>query len=303
MSEIVRRPAVIAAGAVILACGWVLLTNWGPVAAGHPSYVVFYVGLLAIAAATIGYATWKRSVQRRLWPSIVGAVLLVGLSIAAMWLSPFGATDVALDAMVTSTDVTVTESATRITLEPAEGPSDVGLIFYPGARVDARAYAHLLGAVAGAGHRVVIVKEPLGIAFFATSAARSIADADPEVARWVVGGHSLGGVVAGTNADDARFSGILFYASYPVSSIADTGITVSSVYGLNDAIAEPAVVEASASDLPPDAVLVPIPGAVHSFFGDYGNQPGDGQPGVPREQAQAEIAVATLDLLARVGDR
>ncbi len=303
MTEIVRRPAVIAAGGVILACVWVLLTNWGPVAAGHPTYLALYVGLLLVAVATIGFATWRRSTARRLWPSIVGAVVLVVLTVAAVWLSPFGATDVALDALEGSATVTVTESATRITLDPVVGPGSVGLVFYPGARVDARAYANVLLPLAEAGHRVVIIKEPLGIAFLAAGAAESVAAAAPDVELWVVGGHSLGGVVASTNADGGSFYGLLLYASYPVGSIADADVTVSSIYGLDDGIAAPSTIEASAADLPSDAVLVPIEGAIHSFFGDYGDQPGDGEPGVSREQAQAEIVTATLDLLARTANR
>ncbi len=106
-----------------------------------------------------------------------------------------------------------------------------------------------------------------------------------------------------TNADGGSFYGLLLYASYPVGSIADADVTVSSIYGLDDGIAAPSTIEASAADLPSDAVLVPIEGAIHSFFGDYGDQPGDGEPGVSREQAQAEIVTATLDLLARTANR
>ncbi len=43
-----------------------------------------------------------------------------------------------------------------------------------------------------------------------------------------------------------------------------------------------------------------MPAAVHAFFADYGPQPGDGTPLVPREQAQAEILAADLALLASV---
>jgi hypothetical protein len=45
---------------------------------------------------------------------------------------------------------------------------------------------------------------------------------------------------------------------------------------------------------------VVIDGAVHSSFGDYGDQPGDGTPTVDRSAAQAEISKATLALLAAV---
>ena len=43
---------------------------------------------------------------------------------------------------------------------------------------------------------------------------------------------------------------------------------------------------------------IPIEGAVHAHFGDYGPQPGDGEPEVDRDVAQRRIVEATLDFLA-----
>ncbi|MFB0839367.1 hypothetical protein ACETK3_15300 [Arthrobacter sp. E44] len=39
---------------------------------------------------------------------------------------------------------------------------------------------------------------------------------------------------------------------------------------------------------------------MHAFFGDYGNQPGDGEPGVSRQAAQQQIAAATVAFLGRL---
>ncbi len=54
----------------------------------------------------------------------------------------------------------------------------------------------------------------------------------------------------------------------------------------------------SRANLLGDAKIVMIQGAVHAYFGDYGRQPGDGEPTVPREPAQAEIIDASLAALA-----
>jgi hypothetical protein len=47
-------------------------------------------------------------------------------------------------------------------------------------------------------------------------------------------------------------------------------------------------------------VRVEIAGGIHSFFGDYGLQPGDGVATTSREQAQAEIVTATVAMLDRI---
>jgi hypothetical protein len=57
-------------------------------------------------------------------------------------------------------------------------------------------------------------------------------------------------------------------------------------------------IEASKGKLPPETSYVVINGAVHSSFGDYGDQPGDGIATIDRSAAQSEITKATLALLA-----
>ena len=41
-----------------------------------------------------------------------------------------------------------------------------------------------------------------------------------------------------------------------------------------------------------------VEGGIHAFFGDYGEQPGDGTPGISREDAQTQIQKATIALMA-----
>ena len=205
--------------------------------------------------------------------------------------------------MAGSPEVTVTDSATRIELRPTGTARTTGLIFYPGAKVDPHAYVPNLTPTAAAGYPVVILKLPYNIAFFDPSGADHVMDANPEIVRWVVGGHSLGGVVASSVADgtDDRVRGLLLWASYPNGSIADqTSLQVTSISGSNDGLATPAKIDAAKPRLPPDTRYVVIDGAIHSFFGDYGVQSGDGTPSITRERAQTRIRAATLDLLRRV---
>jgi dienelactone hydrolase len=142
---------------------------------------------------------------------------------------------------------------------------------------------------------VTIVKPPLGFAFLAGGPE---ADVEGDQAT-VVGGHSLGGVAAALDAaNEAGIDGLLLWASFPADSIADrTGLATMSIYGSKDALTTPADVAESMADLPPTTTFVEIEGAVHSFFGDYGDQGGDGVPTISRAEAQARIVAATLELL------
>lgn len=293
---------VVAGGAWLAVAVWVWITRAGSLLAGHPAYAVAVtlaglVGVLLLARA------WRepRDRQRRRWVSItrraVGGLVSVVVLVALVWLRPFAASEVAVTAMEGGDGVQVHDSPTHITLVP-DGPAPTtGLVFQPGARVDPRAYVPLLTEVARSGYLVVVVKQPLGIGFTALGAPEEVIDDHPGVARWAVGGHSLGGVVAGIFARDHDVDGLLLWASFPSESLAGRDLVASSVSGTEDLLTTPQDVEDSRADLPPGATFVAVDGAVHAFFGDYGDQPGDGTPTVSRTDAQARIVEASVALL------
>ena len=168
--------------------------------------------------------------------------------------------------------------------------------------MDARAYQDVLAPAVGAGYRVVILKEPLGLSLLDANQARSAMADNPDITTWAVGGHSLGGVAASSFAqDNTDVSGLVLYASYPLDSLRGRqGLGVLSVSGTEDGLSTPAKIDASADLLPADAEFTAVQGGVHAFFGDYGAQPGDGEPGISREAAQEQIADATVAFLDRL---
>ena len=74
------------------------------------------------------------------------------------------------------------------------------------------------------------------------------------------------------------------------------------ITGSADGLSTPEKVDERKPLLPPGTEFVEIPGAIHSFFGDYGLQPGDGTPTVSREAAQQQIVALTVALLERISD-
>lgn len=277
---------------------------------GHPAYAILLAIVLALCVL-IGVRAWRaRTTDRRRFKVLRGVGLVLSLAVIAIcaWLVPSSATEPALSAMRSDSAVTVTETATGIMLAPSGAASEVGVFFQPGARVDARAYAAVLRPLAESGHPVWIAKQPLGIAFLSTGAFGKAREAHEEVANWVVGGHSLGGTVAAIDADtfsDASSNpvvGLMLYASYPASNMSTLSASVLSLSGALDGLATPAKIEASRADLPPGTSFVTIDGAVHSFFGDYGKQAGDGTPTIAQDAAREIIAnesVSFVDSLSR----
>ena len=281
------------------------------VRAGHPAYGgLLAVGALAGLLLLVGGVRDLRratGLGRRRRGAVVTGRLLAGLLAAlvvgsTIYLVPFPGTPAAEAALAGTSDVAVSSSATTITLTPRSDPARTGLVFQPGARVDPRAYVPLLTRIATVGYLVVIVKQPLGIGFTAIGAPDAVVAAHPEVLRWAVGGHSLGGVAASSYAGGhhPRVTGLLLWASYPLGSLADSGLRVASVSGTRDGLATPADIEASRPDLPADTTYTAVDGGVHAFFGDYGPQPGDGRPTTDRATAQSAIVAASTALLASI---
>ncbi|GLI27844.1 alpha/beta hydrolase [Agromyces rhizosphaerae] len=190
--------------------------------------------------------------------------------------------------------ITITSTPDSIVMEPADGASDTGLVFIPGAKVDPYAYLRVLSGVVEAGATVVITKPTLNLAFFDVRSLDDFTAAAPGVDEWWVGGHSLGGVracmLAGEGESDA--AGLVLFGSYCANDLADSGLEVLSISGSNDGLTTPDDVTGNAGLLPVDAVFVELDGANHADFGDYGVQPGDGESTMPREESLAAITEA-----------
>ena len=207
---------------------------------------------------------------------------------------PYRANQLALSALQSSSRVHVTNDEEQIAFLPRDGAS-VGLIFYPGARVEAEAYAVFLHEMAKWGYATFLAKMPLGLAVFGRDHAVSLISAYPEIQTWVLGGHSMGGgmacefVATHTNA-----RGLLLYGTFPGCDLSRRkGLVVTLIYGTRDAVITSAQVTQSRSKLPVQTRFVAIEGGTHSFFGDYGPQMGDGQATISHEEARIQILQAS----------
>jgi len=189
-----------------------------------------------------------------------------------------------------------------LVFRPLADSPRVGLVLYPGGRVDPRAYAPAARALAGEGYLIVIVRMPLNLAVFAPDRATDVMAAFPEIGRWAVGGHSLGGAMA------ARFAyrhpnlvqGLVLWAAYPASTddLSGRTLAVVSVYGTLDGLATGDKIAASRPLLPGNTHWVAIEGGNHAQFGWYGPQSGDGAATISRQEQQQQIVGATLELLS-----
>lgn len=234
-------------------------------------------------------------------------LITVGLVIVIAWASTptGGVLPEAQQALESDSVVTVSELDGWYAFIPAQDRATTGFIFYPGGRVLPGAYATVARAVAEAGYPSFIVRMPLNLAVIAPNKADEVVAAHPEITRWVIGGHSLGGSMAATYAKGQPevVQGLVLMASYPASwddLSARESLVTASVYGTLDGLARAEMVVDSKPLLPASAQFVEIAGGNHSYFGDYGDQPGDGTATITRTEQQAQVIAAVLDVLTQV---
>ena len=234
------------------------------------------------------------------------AVVLVLLTVAFLFYANLvmrGERDKAIDVW-TDSDVQVTSTDHSIVLSPTGRPSGNGLVFIPGAKVDPYAYMYKLsGIVSQSGVTVVITKPTLNLAFFDQRPLSTFTEDAPDVVRWFVGGHSLGGVracqLAGSpDAGPPTISGLVLFGSYCANDLSDTQLRVLSLSGSEDGLSTPAKIEATKDLLPAGTTFTVIEGADHASFGDYGFQPGDNPATKSSADVRDEITQALFALIS-----
>jgi len=200
----------------------------------------------------------------------------------------------------TNDAVAVTSTEHSVAMVPAGVASGTGLVFIPGAKVDPYAYMYKLSEIVErTGATIVITKPTLNLAFFDQRPLATFTADAPDVDRWFVGGHSLGGVRACMLADDPAVSGLVLFGSYCANDLTASGLEVLSIAGSRDGLSTPEKIADARGMLPADADLVEIEGLNHAGFGDYGVQPGDKTATIPTGQQRDEITDALATVLGR----
>jgi pimeloyl-ACP methyl ester carboxylesterase len=183
----------------------------------------------------------------------------------------------------------------NIVMAPGSNTPQTGIIFYPGGRCDSRAYAPVVRPLAATGALVVIPNMPLRLAVLDASRAGKIMADYPDIKRWIIGGHSMGGAMAAAwvYKNPGRVKGLFFLASYPsgMHPLADSELPVAMLYGTEDKITSKSEFDASRSRLPAHTEYVAIEGGDHYQFGSFGNV--DVTATISREEQQ-RVTVAAL---------
>ncbi|MBW4085503.1 alpha/beta hydrolase [Paenibacillus sp. S150] len=238
----------------------------------------------------------RKITKRRILLGIIVILIAAGIFLWR-YLTPYAPAERAEVALVSAGGVSVEQNDNWISFEPS-ATLGAAVIFYPGALVAAEAYAPLAQKIAAAGHPFYIAKMPLNLAVIKSDAAEEIIRVHPKLT-FVLGGHSLGGVMASRYAAEHadQLKGVFFLASYPdeKGSLEDTTLSVLSVLGTEDKVIDQENYNKGRSYLPGNTVYYSVKGGNHAQFGSYGEQKGDGKATISEEEQQTLTARAMLD--------
>jgi len=194
------------------------------------------------------------------------------------------------NALALANDPSQVEVQGDLLILDSDTPADTGFIFYPGGKVEAESYLPLLDQLRDQGVTCVLVKMPFNLAVFNQNGGEAAFDARPDIDHWLIGGHSLGGVMASSFAVDHpnQIEGVVLLGAYVYGGwTPDKALTL---YGSMDKVLDKTKIDYT------ENVLV-IEGGNHANFGDYGKQKGDGEATISKTEQQRQTVGAVIEFI------
>jgi len=175
--------------------------------------------------------------------------------------------------------------------------NQVGIVLYPGAKVEPEAYSYYGKQLANQGYLAVIPNVNLNFALFDSNKAQEIIDTYSSVQKWIVGGHSLGGVTASKFAYNhpKEIDGVFLLGSYPDegTDFSKRNLPMLSIYGEKDGLSTVEKIEDTKHLLSKKTTMHEIKGGNHGQFGIYGAQKGDFKSSITVKKQQDEMVSVT----------
>lgn len=246
---------------------------------------------------------WKKTI----W-GLVGIILIGFLAWGIQWATYARSPKPEAVATAQSDDLVTVVGLPWLTFTPTQVTPETDFIFYPGGRIDPIGYSTFMRPIAEEGYLVVVPTMPINMAIFNTDIADEIIAAHPEISRWVIGGHSVGGTAAALymSAHPDQIAGLAIWSSYPAdnSDLSVLNIPVILIYGGNETRVTDESVGARKHLLPAGTRYIKIEGGDHHQFGAYELTSRDENLATTsRDEQHAQVLSATFELLRSAAEK
>lgn len=231
--------------------------------------------------------------RMKLWKKtliLIGVLLLVCIGTFLIYVNDYYlAEDVAVDQYESlKADGHVVEIANYTVFTP-EKSNDVGIIFYPGAKVEEIAYTPLINKLCEEGFTCILFHMPFYMAIFDQEAADVIFENFSGPETWYMCGHSMGGAMASnyvSNNPDS-VNGLILLGAYIYGEVSpEDALTIYGTFNSN-----------LEEDIDYEENIVVIDGGNHAQFGNYGKQKGDPDATITADEQQEITVDAIVDFI------
>ncbi|MCD8145973.1 MAG: alpha/beta hydrolase [Clostridiales bacterium] len=173
------------------------------------------------------------------------------------------------------------------------GESNVGFLIFSGAKTDDRAYAYLAKLLHEKGHTVIIPRQRFHMSAFGTKHGLEIMDSNPQIKKWILIGHSLGGMpvsrIAASRSDE--LIGVAFLATFASIDLSGLDLAAIRITAEHDGVMNNDTMDTYNGNLPKNAANIMLEGANHQGFAAYRSTSGrDGKASISwQEQNEQTI--------------
>jgi len=246
---------------------------------------------------------------------VVVAVISIGSVPVLDWLQNGGPVihPNSLSALTPSDEIEVSQKNNWLIFSPKVKQPKTAFVIYPGARCDHLGYAPVMRRIAEHGFLVVSVGMPLKLSVFGKDKIEEVQKNFPEINLWVLGGHSLGGVMAAqyVKENPETIDGLLFWDSYTSKSadLTEISMPIGQIYRSSLSMPMPPSFLTNKKYLPSHTVYYPIVGGNHIDYGHFQfpewlTLPPEWFPpekeAIGREEQFSLVVSYTVDFLKRV---
>lgn len=234
----------------------------------------------------------KSSKKKTISRIIIGVIAVLLVLTGAFYiytLDYYKAQNIAKEVMAKNSHNTVKYDDMLMFNPTVENKDKAAVIFYPGGKVENIAYIPLMEKLSQKGVTAVLLKMPFNLAFFKINAADDVYKKLPNIKKWYIAGHSLGGAMASIYAakNENKINGLILLGAYPASN---TKVRTIAIYGSNDKVV-------NRKKLNKVKNKIEIAGGNHAGFGNYGKQKGDGKAAITSDSQQNQTVEAIMKFM------
>jgi len=242
----------------------------------------------------------KRWLEKTILKVVAVVFLLLVISYVFWLQKTFKVTERADQAMLDTPGISVVKDESgRIDFVPKSQGMDIGIIIYPGEKIEPKSYANIARKLAQNGYPVSILKLRLNQPDISFGKGKKLVESKKDIKRWYILAHANGANIAYKDALKIKnISGFVFMGAIPEGNDLNlVNMPVLSIWGTNDGLLDFSKTNEIKKRLPQSADYYMLEGGNSTNFADIELVSGDEEAIVSPSDQQAKAVRQILKFI------